>query len=63
MPVIALPIMNAFMEGAAPVRTEPMANSSLVKSKIFLLSKRATSFPLDRNSKPLFFEAQESGKP
>ncbi len=46
MPVITLPTMNAFMEGAAAVRAEPIANSNLAKSRMFLLLKHTSNFPL-----------------
>lgn len=48
MPVIALPTMKAFMEGAAAVRAVPMANSTLEKSRIFLLLNHTSNFPLSK---------------
>lgn len=45
-PIIALPRMKAFMDGAAAVSAEPMANRSLETTSIFLLSKKTSNFPL-----------------
>ena len=50
IPVMARPMMKAFIEGAAAVRAFPVAKNNRATRKIVLLSKQ-TNFPLhDKDS-------------
>jgi len=49
-PVIAFPTMKAFIVGEAAVRAEPTAKSTLLRSRIRLLLKKTSSFPLKKKN-------------
>ncbi len=60
MPVIALPTMKIFIDGAAAVRAVPTAKRNLATSSIFLLSKNTSSFPLTKSACDVFLGCRMS---